>query len=518
MRIVGSDMSEIPVGYELPRVPPAEPKPSASAVITRDGAEGVELLLCHRVSEMPSFPDFWSFPGGGIKECDQAAADAMGQLAGEEGTALAGLMRELVEEVGLAPSGRGLVAVDEPVREEVLAHADSWLALAQDGILPSNPAGFRLITRRTTPPLAPMRFDNRFFHLHAGTSPPEPSLSAERSEFDAILWLRPIDALAAWEVCDMRIPPPQITLLRDLAAGLADHEGDMQAVADSLASDPPTGEHLIEFAPGVECVPLETQTLPPATHTNCYILGERGGEHIVVDPAARDAAGLAYLERRVRAAEEAGGRIVATVFTHRHPDHIGDLEGLASIYRAPIWASVETHEVIPECETDSVLSDGDELVLKGPSGSVSWTVLATPGHCPGHIALASDVGVVSGDLAVVVGTILVPSADGDMDDYLASLERVRDLSPPMLFPAHGPLSPTPEKLLEHYISHRRARHLRVLEAVKSGLSELAGISESAYADTQGAHPILKLDQTLSHLRSHERAGAVHETDTGWHPA
>ncbi|PXF22189.1 MAG: hypothetical protein CXX72_03110, partial [Methanobacteriota archaeon] len=127
-------------------------------------------------------------------------------------------------------------------------------------------------------------------------------------------------------------------------------------------------------------------------------------------------------------------------------------------------------------------------------------------------------GVVSGDLAVVVGTILVPSADGDMDDYLASLERVRDLSPPMLFPAHGPLSPTPEKLLEQYISHRRTRHLRVLEAVKSGLSELAGISESAYADTQGAHPILKLDQTLSHLRSHERAGDVHETDTGWHPA
>ena len=105
-----------------------------------------------------------------------------------------------------------------------------------------------------------------------------------------------------------------------------------------------------------------------------------------------------------------------------------------------------------------------------------------------------------------------------MDDYLASLERIRDLSPPMLFPAHGPLSPTPEKLLGHYISHRRARHLRVLEAVKSGLTSLAEISESAYADTQGAHPILKLDQTLSHLKSHEIAGDVRETVSGWEPA
>ena len=63
--------------------------------------------------------------------------------------------------------------------------------------------------------------------------------------------------------------------------------------------------------------------------------------------------------------------------------------------------------------------------------------------------------VVSGDLAVMVGTILVPSSDGDMDDYLASLERVRDLDAPLLLPAHGPLSPVPEKLLNRYISHRR---------------------------------------------------------------
>jgi glyoxylase-like metal-dependent hydrolase (beta-lactamase superfamily II) len=105
-----------------------------------------------------------------------------------------------------------------------------------------------------------------------------------------------------------------------------------------------------------------------------------------------------------------------------------------------------------------------------------------------------------------------------MAQYLSSLERMRDLKPPILLPAHGPLSPVPEKLLNHYLKHRRARHDRVLDAVKNGISEITQIANYTYEDTPDAHPILKVDQTLSHLHTHERDGNVKQIQGNWHLA
>ena len=316
-----------------------------------------------------------------------------------------------------------------------------------------------------------------------------------------------MQALDAWNNSEMRIPPPQITLLRDMISSLEKSGGDIESATSTMSENPPHGEHRIEFAPSVECVPLPTHTLPPATHTNCYIIGDMDGDLVVVDPAAKSEDGLAYLERRIRAAQSRGSKVIATIF----PDHIGDLARISEIYQAPIWATAETHTVIPSCNTDKVLEEGDSFTLSGRT----WNVLQTPGHCPGHICLSSEVGIISGDMAVMVGTILVPPSDGDMGAYLSSLERLRDLNPPILLPAHGPLCPVPEKLLNHYLTHRRARHDRVLDAVKNGISEITLIADYAYDDTPNAHPILKVDQTLSHLLAHQRAGDVEQINSAW---
>ena len=115
----------------------------------------------------------------------------------------------------------------------------------------------------------------------------------------------------------------------------------------------------------------------------------------------------------------------------------------------------------------------------------------------------------------MVGTILIPSTDGNMDEYIESLRRIRSLESSMLFPAHGPFTHHPSKLLDKYISHREGRHNRILEALEQGMSDIEKIANQAYLDTPDAHPILKIDQTLSHLKSHERSGKVAKTPTGW---
>ena len=66
-------MAELPEGVELPGGQVATPRPSAAAVLSRGAGERREILLCHRVSEVPSFPDFWAFPGGGVSRVDRAA-------------------------------------------------------------------------------------------------------------------------------------------------------------------------------------------------------------------------------------------------------------------------------------------------------------------------------------------------------------------------------------------------------------------------------------------------------------
>ena len=76
----------------------------------------------------------------------------------------------------------------------------------------------------------------------------------------------------------------------------------------------------------------------------------------------------------------------------------------------------------------------------------------------------------------------------------------------------------PTALLNHYVSHRRARHARVLDAVQAGHRIVADISREAYADSPEAHPGLAQDQTLAHLLAHAQQGTVRQHNGGWHPA
>ena len=102
-----------------------------------------------------------------------------------------------------------------------------------------------------------------------------------------------------------------------------------------------------------------------------------------------------------------------------------------------------------------------------------------------------------------------------MVTYIEQLKRLRDLDPHLIFPSHGPVIALPEKKLTHYIQHRSSRHEKVLRAVEAGNKTIEDIASVAYADTPNAHPRLAIDQTLSHLLSHEKSGYIKNIDGGW---
>jgi ribonuclease/clavin/mitogillin len=266
-----------------------------------------------------------------------------------------------------------------------------------------------------------------------------------------------------------------------------------------------------EISRGIVAFPVVTPTLPPATHTNVYVLGERS--LLVVEPASpydEEATRLdEYLRRRVAD----GARVEAVVLTHHHVDHIGGVRAVADRFDVPVWAHAATAERLPQnVMVDRALEDGDTL-------GDAWRVLHTPGHAPGHVCLRreSDGVMVVGDMVASVGTILIDPVDGDMGLYLESLARMRVESPSKMLPAHGTPIDDSDTRLSAYIAHRLAREAKVaasLELFAHGV-DVETLVETAYSDAdRSLWPVARLSLE-AHLIKLARDGRVVVRNSRW---
>jgi|SRR5690554_257692 len=218
----------------------------------------------------------------------------------------------------------------------------------------------------------------------------------------------------------------------------------------------------VAVAPGIRTLPLKTETLPPATHTHCYLVGEAA--FVVIDPGSKDPLEQARLGRAVQDTIVGGGHFAAIVLTHQHRDHIGGVKALREQFGVPVWAHRITAEQLAHIEIDRLLEDGARIDL----GADSLQCMHTPGHAAGHLCLyhARSNSLLVGDLVASEGTIVINPPDGHMGDYLESLERARALGAGQLLPAHGAPIEDPAALLTYYLEHRHAREAEVLAALQ----------------------------------------------------
>ncbi len=267
-------------------------------------------------------------------------------------------------------------------------------------------------------------------------------------------------------------------------------------------------------APLIRRLPLRTPTLPPATHTNVYIVG--AGELAVVDPASPWPEEQETLERRLDELRAAGvGRVVEILLTHHHPDHVGAAARLAARLAVPVAAHAVTADLVrPMIRVDRTLDEGTPLRY----GPATLDPLFTPGHAPGHLVFVEreSRAVIAGDMVASVGTIIIDPPEGDMRLYLASLERLRRLDARLLLPAHGPPIADPERLLAYYVAHRLEREGRVVDALAAGAAPVAELVPRAYPDV--APPIYPLAarSLLAHLEKLRAEGRAVERDGQWH--
>lgn len=265
----------------------------------------------------------------------------------------------------------------------------------------------------------------------------------------------------------------------------------------------------VVLAPGIRRILAPNPSAMTLHGTNTYILGS--GSVAVIDPGP---ALYAHLDA-IMAALDPAERISHILVTHAHLDHSGLCARLARKTGAPVYAYGTAQsgrsKAMQRLPMSAEIGGGEGLdhgfapdVLLSDGASIagdSWAVEAihTPGHLGGHLCFASDGILFSGDHVMGWSTSLVSPPDGDMTDYMASLDRLARRRWDLLLPAHGAPVPDPAKRIAELIAHRRAREAALMAAIVAGASDIATLTRVVYPDIPPTLRPAAARNTLAHL-------------------
>ncbi|MBP7440486.1 MAG: MBL fold metallo-hydrolase [Acidovorax sp.] len=512
-----------------PHREPVATRPAATVLLLRDTPDngGLEVLMTRRSGTASFAPGAYVFPGGGIDALDaspetHAAADRRPAQGDLHLTQAIAAIRESFEELGvllarhtggprkgLMADAHDIAAIDRHLPFAAQCQARG-LRLAADSVyLLAHWTGDRDLPRRFEVPFLVAR-------MPEGQEP----VADETEQFEPV-WVRPADALARHEAGQFFMIYPTIRTLQRLAKFDA-----TQAVLDAVAHEQPLwvscpragllggtearymedempfGELALVCPDGQIVHPLDWQTeravpllrnvqrltapnpgVMTGPGTNTYLVGDPATGFIAIDPGPADAE---HLDKLWRAA---GGDIRMIVCTHSHPDHspgAAPLQALcvqAGRAAPPILGlpSAPTARAASAFTPDRALQNNELLALSGqaPEGKITHTlqVIHTPGHAANHLCLLlqEDGLLFSGDHILNGSTTVIDPPDGNMADYLDSLDRLDALcaehSVEFILPAHGHVLGGPingaRSAIAKLKAHRLAREAKVLAAMQA---------------------------------------------------
>jgi glyoxylase-like metal-dependent hydrolase (beta-lactamase superfamily II) len=209
--------------------------------------------------------------------------------------------------------------------------------------------------------------------------------------------------------------------------------------------------------------------------TNTYLLGDR--EIAVMDPGPMNAA---HLDRIV---ESAGARIRWIVVTHTHSDHSPLAKELARKTGATLIGVPPPNDGRQDTSfcPEHVPRDGERLIL----GDLQLIAIRTPGHASNCVCylLESARLLFTGDHVLEgVSPVILPP-DGDMTDYLVSIEKLSDLPFDRIAPGHGGLIDDAKRALAMLRKHRLMREAKVVSALReAGQADIDALTPRVYDD------------------------------------
>ena len=470
---------------------PATPFDAAAVVLLRRPTDP-QVFWVKRSHALKFLGGFHAFPGGRLDETDYLTPND--QAAALRTCAV----REVFEETGLLLAEGALALSVEQRRALRLALLNDEISfgdlLAHNG-LTLDFARFTELPTWCTPAPAPRRFNTRFFAVWLSENDDDKQeaeiITGELAEGE---WLAPQTALQKWTDGETLIVTPILTTMKALTEGASDFAERLHATTQATRE---FWEQRVELREGFFIAPLRTPTIPPATHTNCYLIG--GEEMVIVDPGSPYPDEQARFDQVINAFQTEGRRFREIIITHLHPDHIGGVMHLAERFGIPIAAHrLTASEINGEVRVDRLIEDNELIVLRNQSNKLEWRLRAlwTPGHARGHLSLHEErTGtLITGDCVVGLGTVVIAPPEGNMTDYFASLRRYLALPKlTALLPGHGPVIADARTKIQEYITHRLAREAKILAALGDAPLTIPALVQAVYTDVAPAlHQLAEL--------------------------
>ncbi len=456
------------------KVMSVKPRTAAACILVRGDAP--EVLLARRNSTLRFMAGHHVFPGG---RCDDGETARRVVHASDliHARAIQAAAREVFEETGIL-CVRGTLPPQDIVRQarrRVLAEELDFSEFLEQHSLAIDADDFSPGGDWLTPAGLPIRFQTNYFLHRVRDDQQEELIEGEIVGLD---WMTAAEARNQWHRGQIKISTPVAYTLRQLAAA------GLPAALPLLkrGTERAPGEHnWFEIRRGITMMPLATATIPPATHTNCIVVGEKN--LYVIDPGADDQAEAEHLYCQLDHLIEIGGRIEAVLLTHSHIDHTAGADALRQRYGVPIMAHSATAEQL-SFGIDRHLHDGDVL----ESGSEpKWQLhcIHTPGHDPGHLCFfeESTGALLAGDMVANPGSIVVSRAfSGDMSDFMNSLQRLAEIDAKLIIPAHGHPAGSPREFLKGHLNHRLWREEKIQQTHNAGATTFDELLAQAYDD------------------------------------
>lgn len=269
-----------------------------------------------------------------------------------------------------------------------------------------------------------------------------------------------------------------------------------QILPDSATPLPPPGDwQTLAAVPLLKNVLRLTAPNPgvmTGPGTNSYLVGDAHTGFIAIDPGPADSDHLQRLWQAAVHPGGTGGNIVMIVCTHSHPDHSPGAAPLQALcqsagQRPPILGlpSAPTARAASAFTPDRALQKDELLALaprgleahltlnSGQSAHHTLQVIHTPGHAANHVCLLlrEDGLLFSGDHILNGSTTVIDPPDGNMTDYLDSLDALTQACTAQgvrfILPAHGHPMDNALDAIAHLKNHRLAREAKIRSVIQA---------------------------------------------------